>query len=51
MIESKEAEINQLMATSNDAEQLMALQKELDQITHEQEMLMEEWELLSEELE
>lgn len=51
MIESKEAEINQLMATSNDAEQLMALQKELDQITHEQEVLMEEWELLSEELE
>jgi len=50
-MEAKEAELSQAMASTNDASQLMDLQKELDQLSQEQEELMEEWEVLSQGLE
>ncbi|WP_373712459.1 ATP-binding cassette domain-containing protein [Streptococcus sp.] len=51
LMEAKEAELSQAMANTNDASQLMDLQKELDQLSQEQEELMEEWEVLSQGLE
>ena len=51
LMEAKEAELSQAMASTNDASQLMDLQKELDQLSQEQEELMEEWEVLSQGLE
>ena len=50
-MEAKEADLSQAMASTNDANQLMDLQKELDQLSQEQEDLMEEWEVLSQGLE
>lgn len=49
-IESREQEINEAMMTTNEATQLMDLQKELDAITNQQDILMLEWEQLSEQL-
>ena len=49
-IESREQEINEEMMTTNEATQLMDLQKELDAITNQQDILMLEWEQLSEQL-
>ena len=51
LMEAKEAELSQAMTSTNDASQLMDLQKELDQLSQEQEDLMEEWEVLSQGLE
>ena len=51
LMEAREVEINQAMISTNDANQLMDLQKELDQLSQEQEELMEEWEDLSQGLE
>ncbi len=51
LIEDKEADISQVMASTNDASQLMDLQNQLDQLSQEQEELMEEWEVLSQGLE
>lgn len=48
--ESREQEINEAMMTTNEATQLMDLQKELDAITNQQDILMLEWEQLSEQL-
>ena len=50
-MEAKEAELSQAMANTNDANQLMDLQNQLDQVNQEQEELMEEWEDLSQGLE
>ena len=60
-IESLEAEIEELenqsqaiseqMLETNDAEELMQLQTELDKISHRQEEAMLEWEELSEKME
>lgn len=49
-IESREQEINEAMMATNEATQLMDLQKELDAITNQQDILMLEWEQLSEQL-
>ena len=51
LMEAKEAELSQAMASTNDASQLMDLQNQLDQVNQEQEELMEEWEDLSQGLE
>ena len=51
LIEDKEADISQVMASTNDASQLMDLQNQLDQLSQAQEELMEEWEVLSQGLE
>ena len=51
LMEAKEADLSQAMANTNDANQLMDLQNQLDQVNQEQEELMEEWEDLSQGLE
>ena len=51
LMEAKEADISQAMTNTNDASQLMDLQNQLDQLSQEQEILMEEWEELSQGLE
>lgn len=50
-IEAREEEINQAMLATNDATELVDLQKELDELTEQQETLMLEWEELSEKVE
>ena len=50
-IEAREEEINQAMLATNDATELVDLQKELDTLTEQQENLMLEWEELSEQVE
>ena len=50
-IEAREAVLHEEMGQTNDASSLMDLQKELDALTHQQEILMEEWEMLSEQVE
>ncbi|SDQ09744.1 ABC-F family ATP-binding cassette domain-containing protein [Streptococcus equinus] len=50
-IEAREEEINQAMLATNDATELVDLQKELDELTEQQENLMLEWEELSEKVE
>ncbi|WP_455679200.1 ABC-F family ATP-binding cassette domain-containing protein [Streptococcus sp.] len=50
-IEAREEEINQAMLATNEASELIDLQKELDELTEKQETLMLEWEELSEKVE
>ena len=50
-IEAREEEINQVMLATNEASELIDLQKELDELTEQQETLMLEWEELSEKVE
>lgn len=50
-IEAREEEINQVMLATNEASELIYLQKELDELTEQQETLMLEWEELSEKVE
>lgn len=50
-IEAREEEINQVMLATNGASELIDLQKELDELTEQQETLMLEWEELSEKVE
>ncbi|UVF03404.1 ABC-F family ATP-binding cassette domain-containing protein [Streptococcus equinus] len=50
-IEAREEEINQAMLATNDATELVDFQKELDELTEQQETLMLEWEELSEKVE
>lgn len=50
-IEASEEEINQTMLATNEASELIDLQKELDELTEQQETLMLEWEELSEKVE
>lgn len=50
-IEAREEEINQVMLATNEASDLIDLQKELDELTEQQETLMLEWEELSEKVE
>lgn len=50
-IEAREEEINQVMLATNEASELIDLQKELDELTEQQEILMLEWEELSEKVE
>lgn len=50
-IEAREEEINQVMLVTNEASELIDLQKELDELTEQQETLMLEWEKLSEKVE
>lgn len=50
-IEAREGAINQAMLATNDAVELIDLQKELDDLTEQQENLMLEWEELSEQVE
>lgn len=50
-IEAREEVINQAMLATNDAVELVDLQKELDDLTEQQETLMLEWEELSEQVE
>ncbi|MES5404056.1 ABC-F family ATP-binding cassette domain-containing protein [Streptococcus infantarius] len=50
-IEAREEEINQTMLATNEASELIDLQKELDELTEQQENLMLEWEELSEKVE
>ncbi|MCO4590692.1 ABC transporter, ATP-binding protein [Streptococcus infantarius subsp. infantarius] len=50
-IEAREEEINQAMLATNEASDLIDLQKELDELTEQQETLMLEWEELSEKVE
>ena len=50
-IENKEESINQAMLATNDATELVDLQKELDALSEQQEVLMSEWEELSEQVE
>ena len=50
-IEAREEEINQPMLATNEASELIDLQKELDELTEQQETLMLEWEELSEKVE
>ncbi|MCO4520276.1 ABC transporter, ATP-binding protein [Streptococcus infantarius subsp. infantarius] len=50
-IEAREEEINQVMLVTNEASELIDLQKELDELTEQQETLMLEWEELSEKVE
>ena len=42
-IEAREEEINQVMLATNEASELIDLQKELDELTEQQETLMLEW--------
>ncbi|HEM4278458.1 ABC-F family ATP-binding cassette domain-containing protein [Streptococcus suis] len=49
-IENRLSELNQAMLETNDIGQLTDYQKEIDQLTSQQESLMEEWEELSEQL-
>lgn len=51
MIETQEKDIHQMMLTTNDALQLVDLQKELDALSEQQETLMLQWEELSEKIE
>lgn len=50
-LETREEDLNQVMLATNDATELFDLQKELDQLTEQQELLMSEWEELSEQVE
>lgn len=50
-IEAREEEISQAMLATNEASELIDLQKELDELTEQQENLMLEWEELSEKVE
>ena len=50
-IEAREEELNQAMLATNEASKLIDLQKELDELTEQQENLMLEWEELSEKVE
>ncbi|MGT2934686.1 ABC-F family ATP-binding cassette domain-containing protein [Streptococcus castoreus] len=50
-IEERMADLQGEMLASNDTEQLIIWQKELDQLYQEQETLMEEWEEIAEQLE
>lgn len=50
-IEAREEEVNQAMLATNEASELIGLQKELDELTEQQENLMLEWEELSEKVE
>ncbi len=50
-IEAREEEINQAMLATNDATELVDLQKEFDDLNEQQETLMLEWEELSEQVE
>lgn len=50
-IEAREEEINQTMLATNEASELIDLQKELDELTEQQETLMLEWEELSKKVE
>lgn len=50
-IEAREEAINQAMLATNDAVELVDLQKELDALSEQQEVLMSEWEELSEQVE
>ncbi|WP_270336631.1 ABC-F family ATP-binding cassette domain-containing protein [Streptococcus infantarius] len=50
-IEAREEEINQAMLATNEASELIDLQKELDELTEQQETLMLEWKELSEKVE
>ena len=50
-IEAREEEINQTMLATNEASELIDLQKELDELTEQQETLILEWEELSEKVE
>ncbi|MGT2845789.1 ABC-F family ATP-binding cassette domain-containing protein [Streptococcus massiliensis] len=50
-LEQELAEINQLMAATNDAAELMEHQEQINQLTAQQETLLEEWEDLSERVE
>ena len=50
-IEAREEEIKQNMLATNEASELIDLQKELDELTEQQETLMLEWEELSEKVE
>ncbi|KPA72203.1 multidrug ABC transporter ATP-binding protein, partial [Streptococcus suis] len=49
-IENRLSELNQAMLETNDIGQLTDYQKEIDQLTAQQESLMEEWEALSEQM-
>lgn len=49
-IENRLSELNQAMLETNDIGQLTDYQKEIDQLTSQQESLMEEWEELSEQM-
>ena len=44
-------QLNQAMLATNEASELIDLQKELDELTEQQENLMLEWEELSEKVE
>ncbi|MBP2622530.1 ABC-F family ATP-binding cassette domain-containing protein [Streptococcus oricebi] len=50
-IETELAEVSQLMTTTNNADQLMTYQAQIDDLTKQQENLMEEWEEVSERVE
>ena len=50
-IEVREEEVTQSMLATNNATELVELQKELDELTEQQETLMLEWEKLSEQVE
>ncbi|MGT2750414.1 ABC-F family ATP-binding cassette domain-containing protein [Streptococcus orisasini] len=50
-LEQQQNTITKQMAATNDASQLMDLQKEVDHLTAQQEELLEEWTLLSEKAE
>ncbi|WP_044772455.1 ABC transporter C-terminal domain-containing protein, partial [Streptococcus suis] len=49
-IENRLSGLNQAMLETNDIGQLTDYQKEIDQLTAQQESLMEEWEALSEQM-
>ena len=49
-LESQSQAISEQMLETNDAEELMQLQAELDKISHRQELSMLEWEALSEQV-
>ncbi|MFC3927061.1 ribosomal protection-like ABC-F family protein [Streptococcus caprae] len=50
-LEARQADIHQAMTITNDIGQLTDLQTELDQLDEQQMTLMEEWEMLSEQVE
>lgn len=50
-IETQELAISNQMLETNDVTELADLQKRLDDIGNEQTQLMDEWEILSQELE
>ncbi|HER2271437.1 TPA: hypothetical protein VJT47_001649, partial [Streptococcus pyogenes] len=50
-IEERIGAIQEDMHASNDTAQLIAWQKEWDQLDQEQEALMEEWETIAEQIE